>query len=51
MRYTKPHVQTTLNANHVIQSQNNDSHKGTPTALDSAPMQAFSTSGAYESDE
>ena len=51
MRYTKPSILATLNANRAIQTRETDTNKGTHDKLDSAPIQAYSTHGAYEADE
>jgi hypothetical protein len=51
MRYTKPHVLATLDANRVVQ------HGGDPASMklspnvDNAISQTQSTTGAYEADE
>ena len=51
MKYTKPHVLQTRNASEAIQSSHNDNNKGTMIRQDSAPVVAYSTTGAYEADE
>jgi hypothetical protein len=49
MRYTKPHVLATANANLAIQSTGGSQEKLTPTVNDSKHIK--STTAAYEADE
>ncbi len=49
MRYTKPHVLTTLNANVAIQAGTNPQTKSNPTVNDTVFI--MSTTAAYPADE
>jgi len=49
MKYTKPHVLTTLNANIAIQSGSDASIKSNPRFVDQ--VQVKSTTAAYPADE
>jgi hypothetical protein len=49
MRYTKPNVLSTVNANLAIQAGSNPQTKSNPTVVDS--VQIMSTSAGYPADE
>jgi hypothetical protein len=49
MRYTKPHVLSTLNANDAIQAGSDPLTKSNPKVVDS--VQIRSTTAAYPADE
>ena len=49
MRYTKPHVLATLNANTAIQAGDDKNIKSNPTVLDA--VHVLSTTAAYPADE
>ncbi|WP_158792086.1 hypothetical protein [Granulicella sp. L60] len=50
MRYTKPNVLTTVDANRAIQTHSHPNAK-IATMADNAAANSFSTTGAYEADE
>jgi hypothetical protein len=51
MRYTKPHVLTTMDANRAIQTQSDPASGKNISMVDNPHPPTQSTTGAYEADE